>query len=47
MQLGVQSKIKTRMTNCVDPDETANNEPSHLDLLCIVLDLVCRAERVN
>ena len=23
------------MSNCVDPDETVHNEPSHLDLRCL------------
>ena len=26
---------KNRMTNSVDPDETARDEPSHLDLRCL------------
>ena len=29
---GFQSKIKKRMANSVDPDETACSEPSYLDL---------------
>ena len=29
---GFQSKISNRLTNSVDPDETARKEPSHLDL---------------
>ena len=29
------SKFKNRMTNSVDPDETACYEPSHLDLHCL------------
>ena len=32
---GFQSKIETRMTNSVDPDETARHEPSHQDLHCL------------
>ena len=33
---GVQSKIKNRMANSVDPDdETAHYESSHLDLYCL------------
>ena len=28
-------KINNRMANSVDPDETARNEPSHLDLHCL------------
>ena len=27
-------KIQNRITNSVDPDETAHDEPSHLDLHC-------------
>ena len=30
-----QSKFKNRMANSVDLDETAHNEPSHLDLQCL------------
>ena len=29
---GFQCKIKNKMANSVDPDETAHYEPSHLDL---------------
>ena len=32
MQIEFQSKIKNRMGNSVDPDETTRYEPSHLDL---------------
>ena len=28
-------KIENRMTNSVDPNETARDEPSHLDLHCL------------
>ena len=28
-------KLITNMANSVDPDETARNEPSHLDLYCL------------
>ena len=28
-------KLKDWMSNSVDPDETAHNEPSHLDLRCL------------
>ena len=35
MQIWFQSKIKTRLANSVDPDETAHYEPSHLDLHCL------------
>ena len=28
-------KLKDRMSNSVDPDETALYEPSHLDLCCL------------
>ena len=30
-----QSKFPKRMANSVDPDETACNEPSHLNLHCL------------
>ena len=33
LQIGVSSKLKQRMANSVDTDETAHNEPSHQDLL--------------
>ena len=29
-----------RMANIVDPDETARNEPSHLDLHCLHRNLI-------
>ena len=29
------SQNQNRMTNSVDPDETAHNEPSHQDLYCL------------
>ena len=29
------SKIKSRMANSVDPDETAHYEPSHQDIHCL------------
>ena len=32
---GCQCLIKNRMTNSVDPDETARYEPSHLDIQCL------------
>ena len=32
------------MANSVDPDETARNEPSHLDLLCLHRYLFLSAE---
>ena len=32
---GFQSKIKNRMANSVDLDETAHDAPSHLDLHCL------------
>ena len=35
MQIGVQSKIKNKMANSADPDETAHYEPSHLELHCL------------
>ena len=28
-------KLKDWISNSVDPDETANYEPSHLDLCCL------------
>ena len=28
-------KLKDWMSNSIDPDETAHNEPSHLDLCCL------------
>ena len=31
----VQSKIKNKMANSVDPDEKAHYEPHHLDLHCL------------
>ena len=32
MQIGFQSKVKSRVENSVDPDEMAHHEPSHLGL---------------
>ena len=49
---GCQSKIANTVANTfansVDPDETAHNEPSHLDLHCLIqaFTLVCRTEKV-
>ena len=38
MQVGVLSKIKNRMANSVDPDETAHYKPSHLiRIVCTVV----------
>ena len=34
-KLGFQPKIKNRMANSVDPDETAHYELSHLALHCL------------
>ena len=31
----MQSKINICMANSIDPDETAHDEPSHLDLYCL------------
>ena len=45
---GFQSKIQTRIAHNVDPDETAHNEPSHLDLHCLHKYLLwCKADRVT
>ena len=40
------SKIKSRMANNIDPDKTARDEPSHLDLYCLQIYtvLVCRGK---
>ena len=37
------------MSNSVDPDETAHNEPSHLDLHCLQkpITMACGNERVE
>ena len=35
MQRGFQLHISNRIGNSVDPDETAHDEPSHLDLHCL------------
>ena len=37
------------MSNSVDSDETAHNEPSHLDLCCLQKPIIitCGSERVN
>ena len=32
---GFQSKIETKMANSVDPNETARDEPSDLNLHCL------------
>ena len=31
----MSSTTKAELANTVDPDETAHNEPSHLDLQCL------------
>ena len=38
-----------RMSNSVDPDETAHYEPSHLDLRCFQKPIIigCGSERGN
>ena len=38
MQIGFQSKIKNRMANSADPEETAHFDVSHLDLYCLLRD---------
>ena len=35
MKIGVSIVNQNKMTNSVDPDETARYEPSHLDLYCL------------
>ena len=37
------------MSNSIDPDETAHNEPSHLDLCCLQKPIIiaCGSERVK
>ena len=37
------------MSNSVDPDETAHNEPSHLDLRCLQKPVIIAygSERIN
>ena len=42
-------KLRDRMSNGVDPDETAHYEPSHLDLCCLQKPsiIACDSERVN
>ena len=43
-----QSKLKNRMANSVDPDETARHEPFYLDLHCLQMCLsIYKAERVK
>ena len=41
--------LKDRMSNSVDPDETAHYEPSHLDLCYLqkTIIMTCGSERVN
>ena len=41
-------KLKDRMSNSVDPDETAHYEPSHLDLCCLQKPIIiaCGSERI-
>ena len=36
-----QSKIRNKMANCVNPDETAHNDPTHQDLHCLHWYLFC------
>ena len=42
-------KLKDWMSNSVDPDETAHNESSHLDLRCLQKPIIiaCGSERVK
>ena len=37
------------MSDSIDPDEMAHNEPSHLDLCCLQRPIIiaCGSERVN
>ena len=35
LEINVHLKFKDRMSNSVDPDETAHNEPSPLELRCL------------
>ena len=44
----VSVKNQNRITNSVDPDETAHYELSHQDLQCLQkMVLLCRTERVT
>ena len=42
-------KLKDRMSNSVDPDETAHNEPSHLELRCLQtpISIACAAKKIK
>ena len=35
LEISLYVKLKDWMSNNVDPDETAHDEPSHLDLRCL------------
>ena len=39
LNLKAPNTIKAAFANTVDPDETAHNEPSHLDLQCLPASL--------
>ena len=46
----MQTGVNNRMADRVDPDETARNEPSHLDLHCLqkyVCWEICTDEKFN
>ena len=43
LQIGMSVKIRNRMANSVDPDETAHHKPSHQDLHCLHRCLVWSA----
>ena len=48
MQIGVQFKIKNRMANCVDPDETAHYKSLiWICSFCTGIGLDHQAERVE
>ena len=49
LEIGISAKINNTMANCVDPDETARYEPSHLDLHCLqkVSVLVCGDDKIK
>ena len=49
MERSLYVKLKDWMSNSVDPDETAHNEPSHLDLCCLQKPIIiaCGSEKVK
>ena len=49
LEISLYEKLKDSMSNSIDPDEMAHNEPSHLDLHCLQKPIIisCGSIGVN